>query len=100
MEDGEPVSKDLNDQYWNLRDIGEIKITSGFRVWEEEGDSRPEWKGDAPELTYKLTDFEDVKKYSDVKIPDELKDKEDGDDSGAAALAAAAAAALAAFLIV
>ena len=96
--DGEPVDEDLNDTYWKIRDIGSIKIQSGFRVWDDDEDLMH--SGDAPELTYTLTDFHDIKKPKpEVIVPDDL-DEEEEDDSGAAALATAAATALAAFLLV
>ena len=96
--DGEPVDQDLNDTYWKIRDIGTIKIQSGFRVWDEDEDLTGE--GDAPELAYTLTDFSEIQKPKpEVIVPDDL-DEEEEEDTSAAALATAAATALAAFLLV
>jgi hypothetical protein len=41
-----------NSTYWDLKELGSVKVKSGFRVWEKESDSKPFAKGDAPEVTY------------------------------------------------
>ena len=41
-----------NSTYWDLKELGSVKIKSGFRVWEKESDFFPFAQGDAPEVTY------------------------------------------------
>jgi len=90
-----------NDFYWELKELGSFKVKTGFRVWRNEGEIEPAWKGDAPEVTYFMSDWSEQgveKAEAEEIIPDNQDKKED--PNHAAALATAAAAALAAFLIV
>jgi len=90
----------MNERYWDIKNSGSVKISSGFRVWEKASDSRPEWQGDAAEeLTYAFQDFGLEEPANEVIVPDD-DELNANTGSGAAALAASAAAALAALLMV
>lgn len=90
---------DANDRYWDIKGGPPVTITTGFRVWEEQGDSSPEHKGDAEPYVYKFVDFGIEEPAPEVIVPDE-EELNQNTDSGAAALAASAVAALAALLMV
>ena len=87
----------LNNIYWSLHDEPALRVTTGFRIWEDPDDDETEYAADGGEILYSLWDFGIVKPLSTVIVPvGELM----AEGSGAFALASATATVLAATLMI
>ena len=85
----------LNNIYWSLYDEPRLKITTGFRIWEDPDDDEAEYAADGGEIQYSLWDFGIVNPLLTIIEPvGELRTE------GAFALISAAATALVAALMI
>ena len=50
--DGDSYDESRNERYWDIKDAPAVKITAGFRVWDDPDDDEPEYWGDGEEFTY------------------------------------------------
>jgi len=58
LTNGKADNNELNERYWTYKEGQPLKISSGFRVWDDHYSTEPISQAEAPDFEYTLYDFE------------------------------------------